>query len=777
MMSAFRLKASVVGLAFLLLTGAAWFLAACAMIEKPPEISYVETTTLPARLAVLPVKFLPGKESGAGEFPVQGESDKGRFIGDLARGVIHNQLAGKGYDLRILSLVDAKLEGGAWPEMSAQALCDKLEVEGLIYPEIVTATMVTGVAYDLFKIEAKIRLVNKVGAELGSWHDSASKRKIDLPTSPVGIATTIAGAILDESARKQMRLVIYDWGWKVSQFVPDSPLGKSLPEVVSVESNIDKDVFAAGEQIIVEVVAEKNLTCTFDLGNFRKSLPMFSQSGGAYKGVYVVQEGDRVSNQSLSVHLFRPNGVERTWLETGGTVTIDGILPPAPEKVEAQASRGGVSLTWALPQGEDLKAFAVEKSEEAIGDFAPVAHTKDLLYLDADVSQGHTYYYRIRAVDPAGNRSSQERTVQVTMPFYDEVTLTGSLSGTLVSGVYRVEGEATVAQGNVLEIGAGSKVTLGPQAHFVVNGILKATGSSQRPTIFEGQGWKGIVVGGRGQVELAYVNLRGCAPCVQADGGSVVMQAVSIKGELGDGIVVKQDGVMALKGGQISGFHRAVAVEGGKGTIEESTLTRNEVGLDIAGGDIMLNKNNIFDNSQLDLRTRRKFVLEGNYLGATDAKELKLEGDVLVKSLLDAPFPHGRTVVLVDDREITPDVLSKRFEAHKSKGIEAFKERRFGDAYQALSKALKVKEDQEVYLYLAYTQSSLGEEEKMVKTLEHGILAFPYEVRLYQIYVKYLAAHGQKEKALVLLEKAVKMNPEDQNLAFMKQYIETMAEQ
>jgi hypothetical protein len=774
-MAALRCRSIVVGTGFLGLMCALGVLMSCAHVEKPPQVSYVESTVLPSKLAVLPVKFLPLKESVTGDFPVEGPSDKGRFIGDLARGVIHNQLAGKGYDMRVLSTVDKKLQGGAWSDLSPKALCDKLDVDGLVYPEIVTATMVTGVAYDLFKIEAKIRLVNKAGAELGSWKDSASKRKIALPTSPVGLATTIAGAFLDESARKQMRLVIYDWGWKVCQFVPDSPLGKSLPEVVSVDSNIDKDVFAMGEQIKVQVVAEKDLACTFDLGDFKKNLPM-SSTGSAYEGIYVVQEGDHAAHQPLSVHLTRANGVERIWLETGGTVTIDGVLPPAPEKIEAQASRGGVALSWTLPEGEDLKSFAVEKSQAAVGDFTLVASPKDLHYLDTDVSQGHTYYYRVRSVDLAGNRSLHQKTVQVTMPFYDEVTLTGSLSGALVSGLYRIEGESRVEQGNMLDIGAGARVTLAAGARVVVNGILKVQADAQRPTIFEGQGWKGIVVGGRGEVQLAFAELKGCAPCLEADGGSVAMQAVTVKGDRGDGVVVKEDAVLAMKGGQISGCSRGIAVEGGKATIEESTLTDNEVGLDIVGGRTLLDKSNLFANAQSDLRTHRKIVLEGNYLGATTVKELKLEGDVLVKSLLDAPFPHGRKVVLIDDTEISPDVLEKRFATHKGKGLEAFKQRRFGDAYQELTKALKIKEDKEVYLYLAYTQSSLGEEEKMVQTLDQGLAAFPYEVRLYQIYVKYLAAHGEKQKALTLLEKAVKLNPEDQNLAFMKQYVEAMGQ-
>lgn len=751
------------------------FLTSCVKVEKPPEVSYVESSVLPSRLAVMPTTFLPAADTAAGDFPVDADSEKGKFIGELARGVIHNQLAGKGYDMLLVGMVDKIMENDALREAPPRDLCDQLDVNGLIYSEIITATMVTGVAYDLFKITARIRLVDRTGKELGTWQDTASKRKISVPTSPVGIATTIAGAFLDESARKQMRLVIYDWGWKVCQFVPDNPLGKSLPEVVSVDSNIDKGVFAAGEQFTVEAIAEKNLACTFDLGDFKKRVPMFDTGGGVYKGVYVIQEGDQAVHQSLSIHLVRPNGVERVWRETAGTVTIDGVPPPPPEEIDARASRSGVSLTWALSQGEDLKTFVVEKSEEAVGDFAAAASTKDLRYLDADVSQGRIYYYRIRAVDQAGNRSSHQKTVQVTVPIYDEVTLTGSLSGTLVSGVYRVKGEAFIEEGNVLEVGAGSKLTLDPDVGMQIDGILTIDGSPQRPVIIEGPGWRGIVVGNRGQAELASTDLRGCTACLATAGG-VTLRSVSIRGKQGDGITVGNDGVLSMKGGEISECARAVVLKGGRGSIEESTLTGNDIGLDVESGDILLAHSNLYGNREIDLRTRRKLVIEGNYLGSTDAKALKLEGDILVKSLLTAPFPHGRTLVLLEDKEITPEALDKAFDVHKTSGIGAFEEKRYGEAYEELARALKIKEDKEVYLYLAYTQSSLGEEDKMADTLDRGIQAFPYEVRLYQVYIKYLAAHGRKEEAAALLEKALKMNPEDQNLVFMKQYVDSMGE-
>ena len=86
-----------------------------------------------------------------------------------------------------------------------------------------------------------------------------------------------------------------------------------------------------------------------------------------------------------------------------------------------------------LPQVEDLKEFLVERSDRPVGEFSLLANTKDLSYLDSKVTQDSTYYYRMRSVDRVGNRSSQSKTLRVTMPFFDEVKLSQRLQGTLVA--------------------------------------------------------------------------------------------------------------------------------------------------------------------------------------------------------------------------------------------------------------------------------------------------------------------------------------------------------
>lgn len=753
----------------------ACLLASCAGPQQSAQTPQVEANRLPTRIAVLPARYLPDEEGAVGDFPVDAADEEAAFIGDLARGVVHNQLAGKGYAVQPLPQVDRALEESDWAALPAAQLCEKLAVDGLLYPEIHNATMMRAVAYDRFKIDARIRFVNRQGEELGVWRDNAAKRKIALPTSPVELAATVVGALLDEPASKQMRLVVYDWGDKVSGAVPDCPYGQSLPEVVSVESNIDHRLFAAGERIEVKLIGEKGVDCRFDLGEFKRNQPMTEVESGVYQGVYVVRQGDQAAGLTLQVRLTRPNGAQRIWVETGGPLTMDGILPPEPADLRARAGKEGVTLSWALPPGNDVRTFVVEKSATAVGDFAQVAQTRELRWLDAEVAEGATCYYRVRAMDAAGNRSGQERTVRATMPCYEEVTLRGPLSGTLAPGVYRIEESTRVAAGSVLEIGPGTRLTLAPEAGLAIEGRLKVAGSPQRPVILEGKEWQGIRVAARGQAELSHAVLKGCRACLQ-NSGSLVMQGVCVKGEGGDGLQVLDEGVMTLRQVEVSGCRRGVVVSGGKAAIEAATLRDNAIGLEVAGGDLELRDSNLGDNSQWQLKTDRRLVLEGHYLGASAVEDLKLQGDILVKSLLDAPYPHGRKIVLVDDRDITPEVIEERFAGHKSRGMAAFAERRFGDAHQELTRAMQLKQDRETYLYLAYTQSCLGEQEHMAATLEQAIAAFPYEVRLYQVYVKHLAASGQQAKAMTLLDKAMKMNPDNANLAFMKQYVEAMGQ-
>ena len=745
-------------------------LSSCRTTQKPKEISYVPEKDIPRTIAVMPARLLPDKKDDTG-FQIEPGSEDEAFVDKLVRGVINNQLTGKGFNTLPLTRVDRKLagspEGKDWQKTSPEALCRLLGTNGLVFPEITSAVMLKTVAYDEYSIEVRIALFNSKGENLGSWTESASKRKIAIPTSAIGVLATIAVAAMDEPARKHMRLVIYDWGWKISQFMPDNPHGDALPEILLVDTNVDKGVFGAGEKIEVELNAEKGLTCFFDLGNFKQSIPMHYSAGGTYKGVYVVREGEQAASLPLTLHLVKSNGIERTWAETG-TVTIDAVSPPPPANLVARSGKQGISLSWFSSGSEDLSEFLVERSEKAVGDFHTVGTTKDLKYLDTQVTQGKHYYYRIRSVDGLGNRSPSTSVQDLTIPYFDTVKLPPQFKGPLVPGTYSVEGICTVPEGAVSTVGPGTRFNFSPGAKLVASGALAIRGETKGRVFFEGEGWKGIEIPAGGRAEISNAVLSGCTECLRAEGGLLEATAVSLKGSKGIGILAEDGSPFELSALSVSGFDEGIVVRGGKGRLEKSSITKNRVGVSFLGGNAEIVNNNIFENSDLEISAGPKLVLDRNYLGGDNIKDLKLKGDVLVASLLNAPYPKGANVVLVDKEDVTPKMVEARFEKHKGMGIEAFKGRKFGDAYQSLQKALSLKEDREVYLYLAYTQMILGDTAASEKTLETGIKAFPYEVRLYQVYARQLAAKGEKAKALRLVNQALRMNPDDTALKLIK---------
>jgi tetratricopeptide (TPR) repeat protein len=755
---------------FLLLISITLFLSACGTTQKPKEISYVPEKDIPRTIAVMPARLLTDKTDEAG-FQIKPGSEDETFVDNLVRGVINNQLTGKGYNTIPLARVDRRLasspEGKDWQKTPPKALCRLLGANGLIFPEILSATMLKTVAYDEYSVEVRITLFNSQGENLGSWTESASKRKIALPTSAIGALATIAVAAMDEPAKKHMRLVIYDWGWKISQFMPDSPHGDELPEILLVNTNVDKGVFGTGEKIEVDLNAEKGLTCYFDLGDFKKNIPMHYTDGGTYKGAYTVREGEQATALPLTLHLVKSNGIERTWAETG-TVTIDAVAPPPPADLVARSGKEGIALSWSSPGSDDLSEFLVERSEKAVGDFDALHKTKDLKYLDTQVSQGKRYYYRIRSVDRLGNRSAATRVRDLTMPYFDTVKLPTRMKGPLVPGTYSVEGACIVPEGETATVRPGTKFNFSPGARLVAKGSLAILGDARNRIFLEGKEWKGIEIPTGGRVEISNAVMSGCSECLRAEGGLLVAATLSLKGSKGNCILAANGTPFELNGLSVSGFDEGVVIKGGKGRMEKSNITGNRVGLTFLGGNAEIVDNNIFGNSELEIRAGQKLVLDRNYLGADNTNDLKLKGDILVASLLSAPYPKGTNVVLVDKEEVTPKMMAARFEMHKAKGIAAFKKRRFGDAYQAFQKALTLREDREVYLYLAYTQMILGDASASEKTLAAGIEAFPYEVRLYQVYARQLAAKGETEKALALVDKALRMNPDDPTLKLIK---------
>ncbi len=85
--------------------------------------------------------------------------------------------------------------------------------------------------------------------------------------------------------------------------------------------------------------------------------------------------------------------------------STDNIAPGVPQGLMAVLVDEGIQLTWEMSADEDFQYYMLEKSSDEAFTEPEVFETIDIAYLDLDYVLNESNYYRIAAVDHAGNIS------------------------------------------------------------------------------------------------------------------------------------------------------------------------------------------------------------------------------------------------------------------------------------------------------------------------------------------------------------------------------------
>ena len=95
--------------------------------------------------------------------------------------------------------------------------------------------------------------------------------------------------------------------------------------------------------------------------------------------------------------------------------SVDNIAPGVPTGLMATAVDIGIVLTWDFSPDDDFQYFTLEKSSDS--DFTDYEsfETIDTAFTDMEYEMNETYFYRIVAVDYAGNISDYSETVEVNV--------------------------------------------------------------------------------------------------------------------------------------------------------------------------------------------------------------------------------------------------------------------------------------------------------------------------------------------------------------------------
>ncbi|ADI75173.1 Fibronectin type III domain protein (plasmid) [Methanohalobium evestigatum Z-7303] len=92
---------------------------------------------------------------------------------------------------------------------------------------------------------------------------------------------------------------------------------------------------------------------------------------------------------------------------------VDTIAPPQPTGITASPSQGDINLNWngVSDGGSGLKEYNVYRAETETGSYTEITDSSDTQETDSGLTEGKYYYYKVSAVDYAGNEGPNSTVV------------------------------------------------------------------------------------------------------------------------------------------------------------------------------------------------------------------------------------------------------------------------------------------------------------------------------------------------------------------------------
>ena len=172
-----------------------------------------------------------------------------------------------------------------------------------------------------------------------------------------------------------------------------------MPDIVAPEATIDSGPQGTVNKTTAafEFSANENgstFECKLDGGSFENCASPKEYTGLEDGGhTFTVRATDEAENTS--------EPVSRSW-------TVDTTAPGRPANLTADGSLSGIELDWNDNSEPDLAGYNIYRSDSADGPFTNKLNSEPINpseYEDTEAPGGQVSYYRVKAVDKAGNES------------------------------------------------------------------------------------------------------------------------------------------------------------------------------------------------------------------------------------------------------------------------------------------------------------------------------------------------------------------------------------
>ncbi|MBU4066765.1 MAG: DUF799 family lipoprotein [Proteobacteria bacterium] len=677
----------------LIIIFASLYLAGCAAVgTKTAIVSDIKTAFkgtykvdpymekhMPRTIAVLP--FIDESKSQKGAEAVR----RGFYNHFSSLPFTDMELFRVDHELRKAGLYDQDAINKTPPEKFKEIL----NVDAVIFGTISNFDKLFAGVYSQVSVGAEIKMYDTQGHFLWSGTHVARIHEGGISTTPVGIVASIIAAAINIRDIQLLR-ACDDLFRDMVKTIPAVKYAEALlkPHIEMLAQDSKGEPKKAGDIIKVALKGNPGMQAWFDMGGFKKGIDMAEVEPGGYVGSYRVVPGDNIKDVVVTGYLSDDAGNTTSRVDAIQTITLDTTPPNAPKNLTATGRDNIVVLSWDKNTEYDLAGYVVYRSDTPLSGFTKIGQTEFAGFEDKNVINLTACYYKISAVDPAGNESSKEEHVTGTAVPPGPTYVKGKLEKNTIwyagASPYLIEDTVIIPETCSLLIEPGT-IIKSSGGGLVIRGGIIASGSKTQIITFlsvnesalesawEGitfdsvKGDKNLLVFCRIKNAVTGVEIKSSSPeirnCefVKNDIGIKIIGGFSnpqiedciIHDNSSAGIEIIDGAKVSITNNRINNNNAGLLIQdAGSVSVKGNLITNNKgFGIVVKNSEAAISKNNIYDNALSDMEGAfqgKAADANDNWWGKADWHDLltNTNGRINIKTILDGPYPDGKSIAI-----------------------------------------------------------------------------------------------------------------------------------
>jgi hypothetical protein len=426
-------------------------------------------------------------------------------------------------------------------------------------------------------------------------------------------------------------------------------------------------------------------------------------------------------------------------------------------------------LRWdELTNVSDLAGYQVLRSAQPLSGFAPIGVVETTTFIDKDAGDDQYRYYRIIALDRAGNASEPGSIARGRVLTENAPPMSGRIGADLeLMGSVTVTGELLVPAGVTLQIAPGTRISFDPAATLVIQGGLNSDSRDEPIELAARVGgtWGGIRVEG-GNIGLRGFILSGATTGIALQRAQGILEGGQIQ-KCDTGLLISGSGSASARDLRISENRIGVRLDRSDAELMLNRVASNAVGVEMSGFSGVLRDNAIFQNT-LNLRADTGTLLEANYWGSLDPVALRIEGG-MVSEALNRPAPDGKVVTLRVSpcAGLTADACQQKSAEAMIEGGRLFRAKNYGRALPQFELSIAAQPSSDAYYFAAICHQEMQEDAPAIERLRDGVAAFPADPSLRRALGMLYFQRGEEQLAREQIGEVLRLSPNDRQAGFI----------